>query len=109
MRSCNEGGPRSFGRYGVQPRNLVRTLVRILLSMPISASSLRHPAEDLLFGSRLASSLVSSRRRRKPDELVKFLGAYFDDMRHDRSWSNRRGPFDHVHCAVHHCRFWVAP
>ncbi len=68
-----KGGLRSFSRY--VPRDLVRTLVASGLDAELSGElrTLTIFFSDLVGFTSLAET-------RKPDELVKFLGRYFDDM-----------------------------
>ncbi|CAN5557039.1 adenylate/guanylate cyclase domain-containing protein [soil metagenome] len=68
-----KGGLRSFARY--VPRDLVRTLVESGLDAELTGE-LRTLT---IFFSDLAG-FTSLAETRRPDELVKFLGRYFDDM-----------------------------
>ena len=94
-----KGGLRSFARY--VPRDLVRTLVASGLDAELTGE-LRTLT---IFFSDL-EGFTSLAETKKPDELVKFLGRYFDDM--SKIIASERGTVD-KYMGDGIMAFWGAP
>ncbi len=94
-----KGGLRSFARY--VPRDLVRTLVESGLDAELTGE-LRTLT---IFFSDL-EGFTSLAENRRPDDLVKFLGKYFDDI--SRIIANERGTID-KYMGDGIMAFWGAP
>ena len=94
-----KGGLRSFARY--VPRDLVRTLVESGLDAELTGE-LRTLT---IFFSDL-EGFTSLAETRRPDDLVKFLGKYFDDI--SRIIANESGTID-KYMGDGIMAFWGAP
>jgi adenylate cyclase len=94
-----KGGLRSFARY--VPRDLVRTLVESGLDAELTGE-LRTLT---IFFSDL-EGFTSLAETRRPDDLVKFLGKYFDDI--SRIIAKERGTID-KYMGDGIMAFWGAP